>query len=72
MESYEVCVRKVSNNIIPGFVQLIEILSGKSFTQLMKYGSIRDVVSKVYSVEVADIIINVLVRHIERVCGKDC
>ncbi len=66
------CIRRISNNIIPGFVQLIEILSGKSFVELVKYGGIRDVVSKVYSSNAVDTIINILVRHIEKTCGKDC
>uniref|UniRef100_A0A7J3QF79 Uncharacterized protein n=1 Tax=Ignisphaera aggregans TaxID=334771 RepID=A0A7J3QF79_9CREN len=72
MESYEICARRAVNNIIPGFVQLIEILSSKSFVHLVKCNEIRDVLSKIYSTEVVDIIVRVLVRRIEEVCGKDC
>ncbi|MEM1560203.1 MAG: hypothetical protein QXN35_01470 [Ignisphaera sp.] len=72
MDSYEVCVRRVSSNIIPGFIQFIEIVSGKSFIQLFKYNDVKDVLSKFYSTEVVDIIINILTRRIEEVCGKDC
>jgi len=72
MDSYEICVRRVSSNIIPGFIQFIEIVSGKSFIQLFKYNDVKDVLSKFYSTEVVDIIINILTRRIEEVCGKDC
>ncbi|MEM0005327.1 MAG: hypothetical protein QXJ56_03125 [Ignisphaera sp.] len=72
MDGYEICVRRVSSNIIPGFIQFIEIVSGKSFIQLFKYNDVRGVLSKFYSTEVVDIIINILTRRIEEVCGKDC
>ncbi|MCS7111724.1 MAG: hypothetical protein N3E36_07335 [Sulfolobales archaeon] len=72
MDGYHACIRRASNNIMPGFVQLIETLSGKNFMQLIKNGDIRDVVSKIYSTDVADIIINILIKRLEEVCGRHC